>query len=388
MVPGPADTAAQINAARRAGGRVIAVGTTAVRALETVAERAATSIPGEGWTELVVTPDQDVRAVDGLMTGWHEPAPLTWPCSRPSPGPNWSRRPTWPPWPRDISGTSSATATWSYHEAQRCSAEEQSRAGATRPSEPVELAPSEAAGQQVALAAMPAGRRAVLGRLKAAGEATADQVAAELGITVGAVRQLLGAARRAGLVAHRDERRGPGGPAAGTASPPPPRRCSQAVRPADQPAPGVHRGRRPGARHLARSTSGPTQRRERAEPRLAAAGSLEDQVIELARILDEDGYLADCAPAPDGGWLVTERNCAILDVARHHRQACGSELAFLREVLPNATVERVAHLLPAGRHCAYRIAPLSRPAPAKRSKPPPMAAGAPPAPDIRHLSPA
>jgi S-adenosylmethionine:tRNA ribosyltransferase-isomerase len=69
----PPTTAAQINAARQAGGRVIAVGTTAVRALETVTDRAGLAHPGEGWTELVVTPDRPVRSVDGLLTGWHEP---------------------------------------------------------------------------------------------------------------------------------------------------------------------------------------------------------------------------------------------------------------------------------------------------------------------------
>jgi S-adenosylmethionine:tRNA ribosyltransferase-isomerase len=49
-------------------GRVIAVGTTVVRALETTAGK-----PGEGWTHLVVTPDRPLTAVDGLITGWHEP---------------------------------------------------------------------------------------------------------------------------------------------------------------------------------------------------------------------------------------------------------------------------------------------------------------------------
>ena len=74
---------------------------------------------------------------------------------------------------------------------------------------------------------MPAGRRAVLGRLKSAGEATADQLAADLGITVGAVRQQLGPLGDAGLVAHRDDRHAArAGPVAGTASPPRPRRCS------------------------------------------------------------------------------------------------------------------------------------------------------------------
>ena len=57
---------------------------------------------------------------------------------------------------------------------------------------------------------MPSGRRAVLSRLKARGEATAEQLAADLGMTVGAVRQQLGPLGDAGLVAHRDERAGPG----------------------------------------------------------------------------------------------------------------------------------------------------------------------------------
>jgi S-adenosylmethionine:tRNA ribosyltransferase-isomerase len=52
---------------------VIAVGTTVVRALETVAEPDGSVRPGEGWTSLTVTPERGVRAVDGLLTGWHEP---------------------------------------------------------------------------------------------------------------------------------------------------------------------------------------------------------------------------------------------------------------------------------------------------------------------------
>jgi len=44
-----------------------------VRALETVADGRAHVHPGEGWTELVIGPDRPVRAVDGLVTGWHEP---------------------------------------------------------------------------------------------------------------------------------------------------------------------------------------------------------------------------------------------------------------------------------------------------------------------------
>src|SRR5262245_39381366 len=66
-------TASHVNAARAAGGRVIAVGTTVVRALETVVDGRGTVHPGAGWTDVVVTPERGVRAVDGLVTGWHEP---------------------------------------------------------------------------------------------------------------------------------------------------------------------------------------------------------------------------------------------------------------------------------------------------------------------------
>ena len=70
----PATTAERVNATRANGGRVIAVGTTVVRALETVADVSGVAHPGEGWTEVIITAERGVRVVDGLLTGWHEPA--------------------------------------------------------------------------------------------------------------------------------------------------------------------------------------------------------------------------------------------------------------------------------------------------------------------------
>ena len=55
------------------GHRVVAVGTTVVRALETVTDETGTTSPGEGWTSLVITPDRPVRSVSGLITGLHDP---------------------------------------------------------------------------------------------------------------------------------------------------------------------------------------------------------------------------------------------------------------------------------------------------------------------------
>ncbi len=69
----PAQTAEAVNSAHHARRRVIAIGTTVVRALETVTDRAGVTHPGEGWTDLLVTPQRGVCAVDGLLTGMHEP---------------------------------------------------------------------------------------------------------------------------------------------------------------------------------------------------------------------------------------------------------------------------------------------------------------------------
>lgn len=70
-VHGP--TAMRVNATRAAGGRVVAIGTTVVRALESAADRLGIVRPLDGWTDLVITPDTGVRVIDGLLTGWHEP---------------------------------------------------------------------------------------------------------------------------------------------------------------------------------------------------------------------------------------------------------------------------------------------------------------------------
>jgi S-adenosylmethionine:tRNA ribosyltransferase-isomerase len=64
-------TARQVNATRQAGGRVVAVGTTVTRALESAADGGAQVHARSGWTDLVLGPDRPARVVDGLVTGWH-----------------------------------------------------------------------------------------------------------------------------------------------------------------------------------------------------------------------------------------------------------------------------------------------------------------------------
>ena len=69
----PATTAERVNEARRRGGRVIAAGTTVVRALESAVGPDDRVREAKGWTNVFITPERGVRAVDGLLTGWHEP---------------------------------------------------------------------------------------------------------------------------------------------------------------------------------------------------------------------------------------------------------------------------------------------------------------------------
>ncbi len=68
----PPATAALVNSTRDEGGRVVAVGTTVTRALESSVQRGR-SAPSSGWTDRVVTPEEPPQLVGGLITGWHDP---------------------------------------------------------------------------------------------------------------------------------------------------------------------------------------------------------------------------------------------------------------------------------------------------------------------------
>ena len=69
----PAATARLVNATRDGGGRIVAVGTTVTRALETVLEPDGSVRAAEGWTDLVLGPQRPARVIGGLITGWHAP---------------------------------------------------------------------------------------------------------------------------------------------------------------------------------------------------------------------------------------------------------------------------------------------------------------------------
>jgi len=224
--------------------------------------------------------------------------------------------------------------------------------------------PTSAAAPGSPLDTLPTTRRAILNLLKREGPLDASQVAHALSLTTAAIRMQLVRLEEDGLLARADT--------SGEAA----RRGRPAHTYTLTPAAEALYPKRYGdlTTELLGYLGGPEgeqvdalfeQRRQRrvagALPRLAHL-PFDDQVAALAAILDEDGYLADATRAEDGSWLVTEHNCAILTVAHGFSQACTSELSFIRDALPGASVERVAHLMDGAHVCAYRITPATAPA--------------------------
>jgi len=196
--------------------------------------------------------------------------------------------------------------------------------------------------------------------LKQAGEAGADELAEILAVTVSAVRQQLDGLMAEGLVASRPQARGRGRPT----------HLYSLTRAAEPLFPKAYGGLTNELLGYVGDTDPALvdelfdRRRQRryegARDRLAPLGpDFEARVAELARILDEDGYLAGFEALPDGTFRIVEHNCAVLDVAERYGQACSSEIAFLRQALPDARIERVSHMIAGAHSCAYSVVPES-----------------------------
>jgi predicted ArsR family transcriptional regulator len=210
-------------------------------------------------------------------------------------------------------------------------------------------------------------RRRLLDRLKAEGEASTHDLAEALGITSAAVRQHMEALGREGLVAFEEVRGRRGRP----------QRRWRLSAAADALYPRAYADLTNELLSYVESQDPDlleelfARRRDR---RIAGARArlrglpFEGRIAELAKILDEDGYLADWSRADDGSFTVTERNCAIVGVATRYGQACGSEMEFIRAVLPEARVERTTHIASGGLQCTYRIEPRSPRAGSTRSR--------------------
>ena len=203
-------------------------------------------------------------------------------------------------------------------------------------------------------------RRSVIEALKQAGEATAEQLAGTLGMTVAGARQHLSALVAEGLVTGSEEPRGAGERGR-------PRLVYSLTRRAEPLFPKAYDELANDLLAHIEAEDGTlidrifVRRRDarvdHAVPRLATKRTLRGKVAELARILDEDGYLAEWTAVGDGSFRIVEHNCAILAVAQRHPQACRSEIEFLQTVLPEADVTRVSHIVAGAHQCAYVVTP-------------------------------
>jgi predicted ArsR family transcriptional regulator len=205
---------------------------------------------------------------------------------------------------------------------------------------------------------IPAGRRAVLYAVRRIGDASVDEVAEQLGITISGARQHLSSLAEHGLVEAVEVHSGQ--PRRGR-----PRLTYHVTGLGDLLFPKAY-----GALtnellgYVAETADDAVERlfRRRRDHRIAGAAarldrhrSLAAKVAELTAILDEDGYLASFERIGRDHFVIIEHNCAIAAVAASYRQACTSELEFIRTVLPEAEITRVSHMANGDRRCAYDV---------------------------------
>lgn len=205
-----------------------------------------------------------------------------------------------------------------------------------------------------ALTNLPESRRVILLRLKRDGEAASEQLAAELGITATGTRQHLASLEHDGLIQKREQRDGRGRP----------RFVYSLTTEGDSLFPRNYaeltnellqyvEDEDPELLH--RIFDRRADRRLRDAQRRVIGLPFDEKIRAIAQILDEDGYLADFVRRDDGTFVITEYNCAVLNVARKYGHACGSELQFLKDAIPEAEVTRIAHRLASGHVCAYEV---------------------------------
>lgn len=209
----------------------------------------------------------------------------------------------------------------------------------------------------VVLIDLSSAQRQVLVALKRRGEATADELAEALAITSSAVRQHLAALRSAGLVASRQERGRPGRPAdlyhgtqlgEGLFGRTSEDLSVELLGDIEQEDPGM----------VPRVFERRRRRRVEGVRRQLAGMDLGEKLTTLVAILEGEGYMADVDDLSDGGYRVSLHSCAIWAVASRYHAACDTELEFLRDVLPETRINRVAHKVAGAYVCGYEVGPL------------------------------
>lgn len=197
-------------------------------------------------------------------------------------------------------------------------------------------------------------QRRVLVALKRRGEATADELATSLDISSSAVRQHLTALRSAGFVAARQVRGHTGRPADRY-------HATDLTEPLFVTADGALSIEL--LTHIEEEDPQLVNRIfERRRRRLVerAKDDLEGKAVDeriagVTELLDAQGHLADFDALSDTHYRINLHSCAIWDVATRYQQACTAELDLIRDLIPEATVERVTHKAAGAHTCAYDV---------------------------------
>lgn len=196
-------------------------------------------------------------------------------------------------------------------------------------------------------------QRRVLAALKRQGEATADELAEALGISASAVRQHLGALRAADLVEARQVHGSRGRPAD----------RYRATERTETIFVGTDDLSIELLAHIEQEDPELVERvfdrrrRQLVDDALDRldGSTVEARIAQVTELMDAQGYLCDFEQLASNHYRINLHNCAIWAVASRFRQACASELEFLRGVLPDAAVERVTHKTAGAHTCAYDI---------------------------------
>jgi len=208
---------------------------------------------------------------------------------------------------------------------------------------------------------MSTAQRRVLSTVKHSGEASADALAEILGTSPSAVRQHLAVLKSGKYVASRQEHGRSGRPvdlyhctalgeslfADGSA-------LDLSIE-----LLGLFEEQDPGL--VSRAFELSRRRRvEQCEDKLVGT-SLGEKVDALAALLSDGGYMADVESILQGEYRLTLHSCAIWAIASRFGLACTTELDFMREILPEAHITRVAHKVAGAYVCAFEFRPRTQP---------------------------
>lgn len=197
-------------------------------------------------------------------------------------------------------------------------------------------------------------QRRVLVVLKRLGEATADDLAKTLEISASAVRQHLSALRSAGYIDAEQQRGQPGRPADRFHT----TELTEAMFVKDTSNLSIEllsHMEEEDPELVTRVFERRRQRRVAEATNKLAGKTLSQKVAALTAELDAEGYLADFDQIDTTHFRINLHSCAMWAVASRYGQACATELDYLRELLPEAAIERVTHKTAGAHVCAYEV---------------------------------